>query len=58
MDKQQLEKLVSIGRRRTDAITQTQKASKAFMVQAGIYTKAGSLKESYGGGQSKKRNGR
>jgi hypothetical protein len=54
MNKQQLEKLAKIGRRQTSEITQTPNAAKAFMIRAGIYTKAGALKESYGGGQSKK----
>ncbi len=53
MTKTQLEKLALIGREQTDIITRTPRAAKAFMIRAGIYTKAGSLKKSYGGGQTK-----
>ena len=58
MTKTQLEKLATIGRERTDTITRTPQASKAFMIRAGICTKAGTLKESYGGGRNTNRNDR
>jgi hypothetical protein len=54
MNKQQLEKLASIGRSRTDEIKRSPETAKAFMIRAGIYTKAGTLKESYGGGRVRK----
>ena len=58
VDRRQLEKLALIGRQQTDMITRTPEAAKAFLIQAGIYTKAGSLKKNYGGGQNRKSGGK
>jgi hypothetical protein len=58
MNKQQFERLAEIGRKQTDAITQSPKAAKEFMIRAGIYTKAGHLKASYGGVGTRKHGGK
>jgi hypothetical protein len=52
MNKQYLQELESVGRQRTDALTRSPKDARAFMIRAGIYTKAGKLKANYGGAQT------
>jgi NRPS condensation-like uncharacterized protein len=52
---QQLEHLKRVVRERSEQRRATPGASKNFMIRAGILTKKGKLRASYGGSQEKKK---